>query len=102
MAIVGELIGPTGTQYGVELYPETLDHCRAATAAWCASRQSPPPRPYTQLVQGNGLEIDATRGEGAVGFDRIYVGAKVEPGKVQSLVQLLRLGGILVGPGTCT
>ena len=33
---------------------------------------------YIIVIKGNGLNITKTRGEGVVGFDRIYIGAAVD------------------------
>ena len=50
------------------------------------------------VVKGNGLNITKTRGEGVVGFDRIYIGAAVDRDDLESITKLLTPGGILVGP----
>jgi len=39
-----------------------------------------------------------TRGEGVVGFDRIYIGAAVDRDDLENITKLLTPGGILVGP----
>lgn len=52
-----------------------------------------------EFVCGNGLEIDATKGECQFGFDRIYVGAAVQRSYLNKFAELLRPGGILVAPG---
>lgn len=55
-----------------------------------------------QIIKGNGLNILKTKGEGIVGFDRIYIGAAVDKEDLDSITKLLSPGGILVGPGMCT
>jgi len=44
------------------------------------------------------LNIMKTRGEGVVGFDRIYIGAAVDRDDLESITKLLTPGGVLVGP----
>jgi hypothetical protein len=56
------------------------------------------PLPQVQMLQGNALQISHIKGEGAIGFDRIYVGASVDRRHLSKLTRLLRPGGILVGP----
>ena len=51
-----------------------------------------------QIVKGNGLNILRTKGEGVVGFDRIYIGAAVDKEDLDNITKLLSPGGILVGP----
>ena len=51
------------------------------------------------IIKGNGLNILKTVGEGAVGFDRIYIGAAVDKADLANIIELLSPGGILVGPG---
>lgn len=76
-----------------------VKHSKAAIEVWKRSTRSD--TPHIEIIHGNGLEIDASRGEGVVGFDRIYVGAAVERRNLSKLTRLLRPGGILVGPGKC-
>ena len=53
---------------------------------------------YNIVIKGNGLNIMKTRGEGVVGFDRIYIGAAVDRDDLENITKLLTPGGILVGP----
>lgn len=50
------------------------------------------------VIKGNGLNIMKTKGEGVVGFDRIYIGAAVDRDDLESITKLLTPGGVLVGP----
>lgn len=65
---------------------------------WKNSMQKPVP--HIEWIQGNALNINIEKGEAAVGFDRIYVGASVDKENLPKLAWMLRPGGILVGPGT--
>lgn len=56
--------------------------------------------PHIEWIHGNALNIDPSKGEAVVGFDRIYVGASIEKENLHKLTCMLRPGGILVGPGT--
>ena len=55
--------------------------------------------PDMQFLHGNVLNMDVSQGEGLRGFDRIYVGAALEKSNLAPLASLLKVGGILVGPG---
>ena len=61
----------------------------------------PPAREISHIdvIRGNALEIDPERGEGALGFDRIYIGAAIDRESLPSFKKLLKPGGVLVGPG---
>lgn len=82
---------------GIEIHSDVVQHSKNAIEAWkrASTRDSPP----IHIIHGNGLDVNATCGESAVGFDRIYVGAAVERRHLSKLTTLLRPGGILVGPG---
>jgi protein-L-isoaspartate O-methyltransferase len=56
----------------------------------------PPPTLYA----GNIFSLDTQQGECCIGFDRIYIGAAVSQRELPVLAELLKPGGILVGPGT--
>jgi protein-L-isoaspartate O-methyltransferase len=119
--LVAELLGPSGTCIGIEINQVVLDHCWSAVEAWKQSRirmvdsnnnsnnndetssttTADTTIAYMDFYAGNGLEINATLGEAAVGFDRIYIGAAVSRRDMPKLANLLRPGGVLVGPGEC-
>jgi len=82
---------------GIEIHMDVVKHSKNAIDAWkhASARDSA----QIHIIHGNGLEVDATCGECAMGFDRIYVGAAVERRNLNKLTALLRPGGILVGPG---
>jgi hypothetical protein len=89
-------MGPRSSNYGIEIHSEVVEHSKNAIETWkhSSGRESP----QIHILHGNALNVDATCGESAVGFDRIYVGAAVERRHLSKLTKLLRPGGILVGP----
>ena len=98
-SIAAHILGPTSSHVGVDIHEDVVQHCRDAIARWRKERPASTPVPPMDIVHGNALHVDETKGEARVGFDRIYIGASVEKCKLASLAGLLRLGGILVGPG---
>jgi protein-L-isoaspartate O-methyltransferase len=116
--IVARLLSKSSVLYGIELQRDVLDHCIASIARWkealaatatttgaAATVTTAPPGldvvlPHMEFVHGNGLHIDAEKGESVVGYDRIYVGSSIDQRAVTKLTAMLRLGGILIAPGT--
>jgi protein-L-isoaspartate O-methyltransferase len=113
--IVARLLSKSSVLYGIELQRDVLDHCLASMARWKAAIMTATATttttttttttkvvalPHMEFVHGNGLHIDATRGESIVGYDRIYVGSSIDQRAVAKLTSMLRLGGILIAPGT--
>ena len=100
--MVANLLGPHSVHVAVEGQAATVQHARESWANWQAANpvyaQALAP---CEIIHGNALQIDLDVGEAVTGFDRIYVGATVPRRKLQRIAQLLRPGGILVGPGTC-
>ena len=96
---------------GVELHDDVIEHCKTSIAKWknitIESRADEVSIVHfidsaiadIQIIKGNGLNILKTKGEGIVGFDRIYIGAAVDKEDLESITKLLSPGGILVGPG---
>jgi len=95
--IAAEILGPSSSNYGVEIYEDVIRHSLAAIAAWKAERNCKVA--HIEVVHGNALQIDYGTGECLFGFDRIYIGASIEKRNLPKLAGLLRPGGILVGPG---
>ena len=97
--IAANILGPHSVHVAVEVHAETIHHAKESLQLW----QNAIPHvkiPPIEMIHGNALCIDTNRGEGATGFDRIYIGATVSRRKLQRIARLLRPGGILVGPGT--
>jgi protein-L-isoaspartate O-methyltransferase len=97
--IAAEILGPHGHVVAVELHPDVLEHAAASQQVWLEHRvQDLGVAPLTAL-QGNALYIETNQGEARLGFDRIYIGAAVDTAGLVRMCELLRPGGILVGPG---
>merc|ERR1712151_229176 len=99
--IVAEALGPKSVNYGIEIYPEVVEHCNASINEWKKSesfkRNHPDHFAHLQIVHGNAFHV-ANKGESVVGFDRIYIGASVDKASLPRITKLLSPGGILVGP----
>ena len=96
--MVANLLGPCSVHVGVEVSAETIAHARESLQHW----QEANPHleiPNLEIIHGNALNIDLDQGEARVGFDRIYLGAAISRQGLHRVAQLLRPGGILVGPG---
>ena len=101
--LVANILGHTSSVFGVDVSAEAVAHSQQATINWKQSLiDSQAERiAHLEYIHGNGLEIDTTKGEAVLGFDRIYVGAAVERKDLPKLADMLKPGGILVGPGKC-
>lgn len=84
---------------GIEIHEDVVQHCKESIASWKIAY--PPARRihHIDIIRGNALEVDTEKGECALGFDRIYIGAAIEKHQLQQFKKLLKPGGILVGPG---
>jgi protein-L-isoaspartate O-methyltransferase len=85
---------------GIEIHEDVVQHCKESIASW--KQAYPPARSihHIDIIRGNALEVDTDKGECALGFDRIYIGAAIEKHQLPRFQKLLKPGGILVGPGT--
>lgn len=84
---------------GVEIHKDVIDHCKEAIANWKSHYPPAQEISHLDLIHGNALQIDADKGESALGFDRIYIGAAIDKEELTRFRNLLSPGGILVGPG---
>jgi len=98
-SVVAEIVGHTCNSVAIELNEEAIQHCQDSIQRWHEHRMDTRRVADLQVIHGNALEIDATRGEALVGFDRIYIGASVDKRQLPSIANLLKPGGIFVGPG---
>ncbi|CAB9506930.1 Protein-L-isoaspartate O-methyltransferase domain-containing protein [Seminavis robusta] len=94
--IVASVLGCHSNNYGIEVFKDVVEHSKEATVRWKASIRKPVP--HIEWVHGNALNINPDKGEAVVGFDRIYIGASVDKEDLPKIANLLRPGGILVGP----
>jgi protein-L-isoaspartate O-methyltransferase len=84
---------------GVEIHADVVEHCKESIERW---KQSYPPARkirHLDIIHGNASQIVSDKGEALLGFDRIYIGASVDESTFPRLKNLLKPGGILVGPG---
>ena len=98
--IVANVLGPRSVHVGVEVSLPTMQHAQESLHQWQAANPDVHVPPL-EMIHGNALHIDVEQGEAVTGFDRIYIGATVPRRKLHRIAQLLKPGGILVGPGTC-
>jgi protein-L-isoaspartate O-methyltransferase len=98
-AMVATILGPTHQHLAIELRDDVIQHAHSSLARWGRlATKTATKLPPIEILKGNALFIDDTLGEARFGFDRIYVGAAVEKEDIQGIANLLRPGGILVGP----
>ena len=97
--MVANVLGSHSIHVAVEVSSATIRHAQESWARWQAANADTNVPPC-EMIHGNALHIDTKHGEAVTGFDRIYVGATVPRRKLNRIAQLLRPGGILVGPGT--
>ena len=83
---------PQGRIVSVEVDAPSVEHCQTSVAWWQAEAQLAL-RPL-EVITGNAYHL-----ESSVLFDRIYVGAAIDEADLARIVDLLRPGGIFVGPG---
>ena len=76
-----------------------IEHCRDAITSWKAHFPAGQDTRQLKILHGDALEIESEKGECALGFDRIYIGAAVSKQNLPKFKRLLKPGGVLVGPG---
>jgi protein-L-isoaspartate O-methyltransferase len=97
--MASQILGPHGHIVAVELQHDVVEHAAASRRAWLESRGGDHDVAPLTAIQGNALNINVNEGEARLGFDRIYIGAAVDTPSLVYLCEMLRPGGILVGPG---
>jgi len=95
--MAANILGPQAAHVAVEIDARTVQHAQESLEQW---QQANPhiPLPPMEMIHGNALQIDTKQGEALTGFDRIYIGATLPRRKLERIAQLLKPGGILVGP----
>jgi protein-L-isoaspartate(D-aspartate) O-methyltransferase len=99
--IVANLLGPRSVHVAIEVSSHTMAHAHESLKQWKTDNPDITIPPI-EFIHGNALHIDLQQGEAVTGFDRIYLGAAVPRSKLNRFAQLLRPGGVLVGPGKCS
>jgi len=95
--IAASILGPRSVHYCVEIHEDVISHSREAIAAWkkCPASQG---ISNIDFIHGNALALNTNKGECALGFDRIYIGAAIEKLNLPMFKKMLKPGGVLVGP----
>ncbi|KAG7352756.1 protein-L-isoaspartateD-aspartate O-methyltransferase PCMT [Nitzschia inconspicua] len=96
--IAASILGPRSIHFGVEVHSDVIHHSKAAIAAWKRAHPEGQKIQHIHMIHGNALELQTDKGECALGFDRIYVGAAIEADHLTMFKKMLKPGGILVGP----
>lgn len=94
--MAGLLLGPYGTNHGVEICEENVEFANERVAKFqsCSSWYDPAKFCEPLFVLGNGLQL----GAGNMQYDRIYCGAGCSTEHTHLFKNLLKVGGILVVP----
>lgn len=82
----------------MEVHEDVIRHSLSAIAAWKEAYPEGRKIQRIHMIHGNALELQADKGECALGFDRIYIGAAIESESLALFKKLLKPGGIIVGP----
>lgn len=97
--IAASILGPRSVHYCVEVHEDVVQHAKESIASWKENYAPAQKMCNIDVFHGNALELDTTKGECALGFDRIYIGASIDKQHLPKFKMLLKPGGILVGPG---
>lgn len=96
--IAASILGPRSVHYCVEIHEDVIRHSKEAIANWKENNPSTRGTPNIKIIHGNALELNTRKGECALGFDRIYIGAAIHKLNLHMFKKMLKPGGILVGP----
>lgn len=96
--IVASILGPRSVHHCVEIHEDVIRHSEEAIAAWKETNPDIKGTPNIDIIHGNALELSTDKGECALGFDRIYIGAAIFSFNLHMFKKMLKPGGILVGP----
>lgn len=96
--IAASILGPRSVHYCVEIHEDVIRHSKKATDAWRKSHSNKQMTANIDFIHGNVLELNTNKGECALGFDRIYIGAAIHKLNLHMFKKMLKPGGILVGP----
>lgn len=93
--MVGLMIGPNGTNHGIELHPEVVEYAQSKLDKFKSSSPALYKYDFSEptFVVGNGLLFTDH-----IQYDRVYVGAAINPEHESFMCNLLKIGGILVLP----
>ena len=97
--IIASILGPRSVHQCVEINEDVIRHSKEAIAEWKETSPSNKGIPHIDIIHGNALELSTDKGECALGFDRIYIGAAIHKLNLRMFKTMLKPGGVLVGPG---
>ena len=97
--MVANILGPNAAHVAVEIDARTIRYAQESLKQWQIANPDMTSLPPIEMIHGNALQVDTEQGEALTGFDRIYIGATLPRCKLDRVAQLLKPGGILVGPG---
>ena len=90
------MIGPFGTNHGVELYQECVDYAQQKLTEFMIYNDHYDPLHFCipHFVRGDGLLLNTSYRQ----YDRVYCGAGVTENMEAHLKSLVKVGGILIIP----
>lgn len=97
--IIASILGPRSVHHCVDIHKDVVDHAKESIGRWKEDFFPAQELQNIHLIHGNVLELDPTAGECALGFDLIYIGAAISKRDLPRFKNMLKPGGILVGPG---
>jgi len=96
--IAASILGPRSVHFCVEIHEDVIRHSKEAIATWRKTNPSAQVTSNIAFIHGNALELNTSKGECALGFDRIYIGAAIHKFNLHMFKKMLKPGGVLVGP----
>lgn len=90
-AVVAHLLGPTGVNHGIDIFPELVELAREAYRA--QQQRSESKMCSAQFIAGNCFALSAALNRQ---YDRIYIGAAAPFTSKDFFCDFLRVGGVLV------
>jgi protein-L-isoaspartate O-methyltransferase len=90
-AVVAHLLGPTGVNHGIDIFPELVELAREAYRA--QQQRSESKMCSAQFIAGNCFALNAALNRQ---YDRIYIGAAAPFASKDFFCDFLRVGGVLV------
>ncbi|XP_055747274.1 protein-L-isoaspartate O-methyltransferase domain-containing protein 2-like [Salvelinus fontinalis] len=94
--MVGLILGPFGVNHGVELHADVIEYAYQKLAYFIKTSESFDKFEFCEpsFVMGNCLEIPSESRQ----YDRVYCGAGVQRDHEEYMMNLLKVGGVLVLP----
>lgn len=97
--IAASILGPRSVHYCVDICEDVINHARTTIASWKKHEAANVCKTQNiELFTANALELNINKGECALGFDRVYIGAAIEKKNLNMFKNMLKPGGVLVGP----